>query len=428
MNARVCREPNREVYSRPPRLDKPIFVSLGPRLEHFHETSGSPMWDFEAILKSAVAEDDLLSLVLSKPCAVCGVSAEKITVRPMELRGTRFYQWSARSKNGQETHQNLPPNETLEKACELFGASYAHGHVFTSEADFAARKNRKGQIQVKTSAPSKRPQVLQGTHNREKQYLLPENQPCPFLAEIGVMTPAGKVKASRYKKFRQINRYLELINDVVPYLPNSGPIRVVDFGCGKSYLTFALHHLLTVIHRREVHIVGLDRKADVVRDCRQIANRLDCRGLEFREGDLWSHEEERIHLAVSLHACDTATDEAIAKAVAWQAEAIFAVPCCQHEIAAKLPAEFLPAVQEHGILKDRLAAILTDALRAGVGNSGLQNSGRGIYRLGTHRQERTHPGCSPFGGEVGFRESRPKLRSAQNRLGHRSIPSGYHLG
>jgi hypothetical protein len=157
---------------------------------------------------------------------------------------------------------------------------------------------------------------------------------------------------------------LELVNDVVPNLPKTGPLKVVDFGCGKSYLTFALHHLVTNVHQRKVQIVGLDRKADVVRHCREIANRLGCQGLEFREGDLWNHQEEAIHLAVSLHACDTATDEAIAKAVAWKADAILAVPCCQHEVAALLSKSVWPVVQEHGILKDRMAAIITDALRA----------------------------------------------------------------
>ena len=267
-------------------------------------------------------------------------------------------------RNGQETHENLSPEETLAQAERLFGEAFAHGHVFTSQADFAARVNRKGRLKITTAPPSKQKPAFQELHNRAKQYLIPENQPCPFLAEIGVMTAAGQVKASRYKKFRQINRFLELVNDVIPHLPREGVLNVVDFGCGKSYLTFALHHLLTKVHQREVRIVGLDLKAEVIRDCQNIARRLNLRGLQFRVGNIGEHEEDRVHLAVSLHACDTATDDAIAKAVAWRAEVILAVPCCQHEIASKLPAAFLPAVGQHGILKDRLAAILTDALRA----------------------------------------------------------------
>lgn len=321
------------------------------------------MPEFHSILQTAILEEDLLGLVLSKPCKGCAVQEERLSVRPVELKGSRYYQWSARI-NGQESHQNLSPEETLKKASELFGNVYAHGHVFTSQADYSARKNRKGKIQITTSAPGQMPKDPGKGHNREKQYLLPENQPCAFLAEIGVMTADGKVKASHYRKFRQINRYLELVNDVVPHLPQMGRLKVVDFGCGKSYLTFALHHLLTAVHQRDVQIVGLDRKADVVRHCREIANRLGCKGLEFREGDLWNHQEDEIHLAVSLHACDTATDEALAKAVAWKADAILAVPCCQHEIASKMASSVWPVVQKHGILKDRTAALITDALRA----------------------------------------------------------------
>lgn len=321
------------------------------------------MSDLNFILKQTLLEDDLQGLVLSKPCKGCGVPEEKLTVRPLELRGRRCYQWS-KQVNGQETHENLSPDETLQRACALFGTTYAHAHVFTSEAEYAIRQNRKGDVNITKSWPNLLPNKSAQGHNRKKQYLLPENQPCAFLAEIGVMTPEGKVKSEHYRKFRQINRYLELVNDVVPNLPQTGRLKVVDFGCGKSYLTFALHHLLTEVHQREVQIVGLDRKADVVRHCREIANRLGCQGLEFREGDLWQHQEKTIHLAVSLHACDTATDEAIAKAVAWKAHVILAVPCCQHEIAGKLPPAVWPIVQTHGILKDRMAAILTDALRA----------------------------------------------------------------
>lgn len=321
------------------------------------------MPDFNDILQTAIETDDLLGLVLSQPCANGSVACEKLTIRPIELRGERHYQWAARS-SGQETHENLSPTETVSKANALFASIFAEGYLFTSQADFAARMNRKGKLKITESRPTKSRPASTASHNRTKQYLLPENTPSPFLTEIGVMTPAGKVKANRYKKFRQINRFLELVNDVVPHLPSEGILKVVDFGCGKSYLTFALHYLLREIHKRDVRIVGLDRKSSVVRDCQAIAERLNCVGLEFREGDIWNHQEERIHLAVSLHACDTATDDALAKAITWEADAILAVPCCQHEIAAKLPSKILASVQQHGILKDRLAAIFTDSLRA----------------------------------------------------------------
>jgi SAM-dependent methyltransferase len=179
------------------------------------------------------------------------------------------------------------------------------------------------------------------------------------------MTAGGQVRRSMMHKFRQINRFLELVDDIVPSLETGRELRVVDFGCGKSYLTFALHHLLTAIHGRAVRIIGLDRKSDVVRHCAEIAGRLECRGLEFREGDIAGHQEsEPVDLAVSLHACDTATDDALAQALRWQSRVILAVPCCQHELARSMASRELAALSRHGILHERFAALATDALRA----------------------------------------------------------------
>ena len=179
------------------------------------------------------------------------------------------------------------------------------------------------------------------------------------------MTADGRVRSSMTRKFRQINRFLELVDDIVPSLAPGRELRIVDFGCGKSYLTFALHHLLTEIHGRDVRIVGLDRKADVMAHCASIAGRLECRGLEFREGDIATHQEtEPVDLAVSLHACDTATDDALSQAVRWQSRVILAVPCCQHELARKIASPDLAPLLRHGLLHEQFAALATDGLRA----------------------------------------------------------------
>jgi SAM-dependent methyltransferase len=179
------------------------------------------------------------------------------------------------------------------------------------------------------------------------------------------MLPNGQVRPAMYHKFRQINRYLEFVDDLLPHLPTGGCLNIVDFGCGKSYLTFALHYLLTRIHRREVSIVGLDIKQDVIADCTRIADILDCQGLRFQVGRIESFQpQQHVHLAVSLHACDTATDDALAGAIRWQCDAIMAVPCCQHELNATIPESILPGLTEYGIFRDRFAAMATDALRA----------------------------------------------------------------
>jgi methyltransferase family protein len=186
----------------------------------------------------------------------------------------------------------------------------------------------------------------------------------PFLVELGVMTPDGRVKQQRYAKFRQVNRFLELVGDVVDDLPG-GVLRVVDFGSGKSYLTFALHHLLTAVHEREVELVGLDLKEDVVRECEAIARRLDARGLRFEVGDIAGYSGlDGADLVVSLHACDTATDAGLERAVRWQAKVILAVPCCQHELMPQLENDPLGPLLRHGVLKERFAAEVTDAARA----------------------------------------------------------------
>lgn len=319
------------------------------------------MLDFDTLLIETVQSGQCLGLVLSKRRPDADVAADKLSVRPVMVGGETRYQWAARVGR-QETHENLTPAETVERVRRLFGAAFEHCHLFTPTADYAARRRSDGAITVKSSRPTR--QAAPVAHDRAKQYLIPENVPCPFLAEIGVMTADGRVRAAKYHKFRQINRFLELVDDIVPSLP-LGTVNVVDFGCGKSYLTFALHHLLTRGHGRTVRIVGLDRNPAVIRDCRQIAERLGCAGLRFHVGDIARHEaDEPVHLAVSLHACDTATDDALAKAVGWQADVILAVPCCQHELAARMqPPDLSPLVQ-HGILKERFAALATDALRA----------------------------------------------------------------
>lgn len=317
---------------------------------------------FQNTLADSLHRGTLISLVLSKPRARGKENPDKITVRPVEIRGRSLFQITSHAA-GRQTHENVDALEAAHRVEQFFGGTFEHAHLFTAEADYSARAKSPGAVVIKKSRPTK--SMPETAHDRTKSYLIPENQPCPFLEEIGVMTSAGKVRAARYHKFRQINRFLELINDVLPHLPPEGPLHIVDFGCGKSYLTFALHHLLTTIHGREVDIVGLDQNASVIRDCSRIAAELGCRGLDFRVGDIAAHRAERkVDMAVSLHACDTATDSALAQAIAWQADVILAVPCCQHEFAQKLTREILRPIQQHGILRERFAALATDALRA----------------------------------------------------------------
>lgn len=316
--------------------------------------------EFWEQLDAALADGSCLGTTLSQRRV--GEGAERLVVRPTTVKGARVFQWVSRIAN-RETHENLEPALTGRRIRELLGPSYGRAHVFTVEADFDVSVAAEGQLRIRRSRPTRAPVSLE--HNRAKSHILPEHEVIPFLVEIGVMTPAAKVKASKQAKFRQINRFLELVNDVIPQLPASGELRVVDFGSGKSYLTFALHHLLTRVHRRTVRILGLDRRADVIADCRRIAQKLGCEGLEFRVGEIGDEPaDSTVDLAVSLHACDTATDDALARAVTWRAAVILAVPCCQHELAREIRVPQLGPLHHQGILHAQFASLATDALRA----------------------------------------------------------------
>lgn len=322
------------------------------------------MNEFIEAFTDSVRDGTFIELVLSRPWRdgrAVDESAEKITARPVELKTGRHIQIT-RHEARRDTHENVPLDGASEAVARLFGASFRNGHLFTTEADIIGKVKGES-VRLQRRRPSK--EAVDTSHNRDRNYLIPEGIPCPFLCEVGVMTADGRVRAARYDKFRQINRFLELVADIYASLPESGPVRVVDFGCGKSYLTFALHHLLTVIMQREVDIVGLELKSDVVAHCQEIAERLNCQGLRFVAGDMSTWEPaESVHLTVALHACDTATDVALARSVSWGTNAVLSVPCCHHEIASNLARSFLQPVQRHGILHERLSELITDGLRA----------------------------------------------------------------
>ena len=324
------------------------------------------MNEFIDAFADSVRDGTFIELVLSRPWRdgrADAESAEKLTARPVELQSGPHLQIT-RHEPRRETHENVTSNEASDVIGGLFGSCFRNGHLFTTVADITG-KVKGDSVRIQRRRPTK--QAVDTTHNRERQYLIPEGTPCPFLIEVGVMTAEGRVRAAKYDKFRQINRFLELVADIYDSLPDTGPISVVDFGCGKSYLTFALHHLLTVVKQREVDIVGLELKSDVVAHCQEIAERLNCKGLRFQAGDMSTWEPAgEVHLTVALHACDTATDVALGRSISWGADVVLSVPCCHHEMAVSLDRSFLKPVQRHGILHERLAELLTDSLRAEV--------------------------------------------------------------
>lgn len=205
------------------------------------------------------------------------------------------------------------------------------------------------------------------THNRAKQYLINEGDPLPIFVKLGIFTQAYKVVQSKQDKFRQINRYLEMLQDVLDAYKEGDTVEVVDFGCGKSYLSFAVYYYLVAKRGLHVHLVGVDRKADVMAECNRLAAQYGYDGMEFVAGDIADYRlTQNIDLVISLHACDTATDLVLAAAVRAGAKHIFAAPCCQHEVNNQLDRDWLPLMLRHGIVRERFAALMTDSVRVAM--------------------------------------------------------------
>ncbi len=317
------------------------------------------------VLLSEIVQGQLIAGTLSKPRSK-DTPYHKVSVRPLKL-GERVVCQLTYHYPHKVIHENLPFQETSRRIDELLKGVFRQGHFFTVLADWQVLVSKRGVLKVLRRTPSRTEQDLDLKHNRSKQHILQEGTPYPFLVELGVMNSVGKVLAKRYHKFRQLNRYLEVIEDCLPHLQhNQGrPLQIVDFGSGKAYLTFALYHYLVEHLKLNVRIIGLDLKEDVVDFCNKTAARLNFEHLQFHHQDIKDfHAQGQIDVVVSLHACDVATDYALAQAVKWGAKVILAVPCCQHEVLGQLDQRPNPVLLEHGILKERVAALITDAARA----------------------------------------------------------------
>ncbi len=322
-------------------------------------------------------DENLEQLILSSPRK--GLEEKKIRIRPVLLKGQLRFQAEI-FRGTQAFHENLAKEEAVARILCWMETSFCQLQLAAPEGAVNALVSKKGHMTVKekrkASVSGKAPAGACETgacsvkktnleHNRKKAYLLEEGHPVPFLVDLGVMTPEGRVVHARYDKFRQINRFLEFIADVMPALPKDRELTLLDFGCGKSYLTFAMYYYLRERCGLDVRIIGLDLKKDVIRRCAELARRYGYDKLTFLEGDIAGYEGcSQVDMVVTLHACDTATDYALYKAVKWDARVILSVPCCQHELNGQIQNETLAPVLKYGLLKERMAALLTDGLRA----------------------------------------------------------------
>lgn len=314
------------------------------------------------LLHNTIADNAWIQAVLSQPKAKGGANADKVKIKPVMLGSGLHYQFISYA-GPKVLHENVTLDQTPTRAEELILTQFKQTLLQTSEADYHILVNKKGEPHIMSKKATKIKAEL--AHNRKKKYLLEEGESIPFLIELGVMNAQGKVLASKFDKFRQINRFLEMIDDVASDLPQDRTVRIVDFGCGKSYLTFALYHYLKEMRKLDLQVVGLDLKEDVIQHCNALARSLGYEQLHFIVGDISKYDEfSQVDMVVTLHACDTATDAALNKAVRWGAGIILSVPCCQHELYNQVKNEALAPLLKHGILKERFASLATDAARA----------------------------------------------------------------
>ena len=241
--------------------------------------------------------------------------------------------------------------------------------------------SKKGKITLKQSKNGCPAPQADLSHNRKKKYILDPQVKVPFLEDLGVQTSEGKIVHSRYDKFKQINRFLEFVEDILPALPKDREVVILDFGCGKSYLTFAMYYYLHELKGYDIRIIGLDLKEDVIRHCNELRTRYGYEKLDFLTGDIADYDGvDQVDMVVTLHACDTATDFALDKAIRWNAKVILSVPCCQHELNRQISNEILAPAFKYGLIQERMAALFTDAIRGNLlEEAGYQSAAAGIY-------------------------------------------------
>lgn len=304
----------------------------------------------------------LIQMVISKSRIKDGPS--KVKIRPILLKDKFIYQ-ATETVGPKVLHTNYERQELIEYIGELMEERFMQLQWEGQYEDGLVLVSKKGHLTTKVKRHACKKEQAALEHNRRKKYLLAEGTAVPFLVDLGVMTPQGKIVSTKYDKFRQINRFLEFIEDILPRLDRGRELTILDFGCGKSYLTFAMYYYLRQLRHFDVRIIDLDLKEDVIQHCNELAQSYGYEKLKFYTGDIASYEGVRqVDMVVTLHACDTATDYALAKAVYWGAKVILSVPCCQHELNGQIRNEMLSPVLSYGILKERMAALITDGLRA----------------------------------------------------------------
>ena len=318
--------------------------------------------ELQKLLQDEIREG-LYRITISGPRGDSEVS--KVRIRPVEIKGKLLFQCQE-TVGTKEFHKNMTKDDVITRISDWMNGTFKQMQLESDICTASVLVSKKGTMTIKKKPHMKgtgKPVNL--AHNRKKRYILEEGVKVPFLQDLGVMTQDGKIVHTRFDKFRQINRFLEFIEDILPQLDRGRELTILDFGCGKSYLTFAMYYYLHELKKYDIRIIGLDLKSEVIRHCNELAEKYGYEKLQFLEGDIADYEGvNHVDMVVTLHACNTATDYALAKAVGWNAKVILSVPCCQHELNRQIKNEILEPILKYGLLKERMAALITDGLRA----------------------------------------------------------------
>ena len=310
-----------------------------------------------------ICNDEIIKVVISNKKNK-EFKYNKVGIQLKEKNKKEYYQIE-KFTDKQVFHENIEIDELKDKILEFMKEEFKQLDAWSTDATYNVKISKKGKVFF-GKKKSNNANIITKGHNKEKNYILKEGTIIQPLIDLGVFTKEGKVVNSQYDKYKQINRFIEIIDDEVKK-NNFEELTVLDFGCGKSYLTFVLYYYFTEIKKINVKMIGLDLKADVIKKCNDIAKKYNYENLSFELGDINGFKyNNKVDMVITLHACDTATDYALYNAIKWNTKMIFSVPCCQHEFNSQMKPENLPILSRYGIVKERVSALMTDALRANL--------------------------------------------------------------
>lgn len=312
--------------------------------------------ELDQIIKELLTED-IVKIVLSNSK---DSKFKKIVISKLDS----FYQ-AEKFTDKQAFHENLNREQLALFCYETMDEGFKQLNAWDNDSEYEIKISKKGKVFF-TKSKSNTSVKVQNNNNRQKEYYLPEGEVVPPLVDMGVFTKDGKIVNSMYDKYKQINKFIQFIDEAINKA-NLKKINIVDFGCGKSYLTFVVYYYLNFVKKIDATMTGLDLKEDVIKKCQETAKKYGYDKLNFQVGDVALYEsKEPVDMVITLHACDTATDFALYHAIRWGTKIIISVPCCQHELNAQIESDEFGIMTRYGLLKERTAAIMTDAIRANL--------------------------------------------------------------